>query len=93
MHKTIDDRQLEAYLRDTLSDSLKQRIEKALKASAELRIRLETITDELRIEDAARDSRAIRLSDQDERRVVASVMDTLRTSLEEVNEARPDRSD
>ena len=92
MTKTIDDGQLEAYLRDKLSDSLKQRVEKALESSAELRDRLETMKDELRIEDAARDSRAIRLSDQDEQRVVTSVMDTLRTSLEDVNDARSDRS-
>jgi len=92
MTKTIDDRQLEAYLRDKLSDSLKLRVEKALESSAELRNRLETMKDELRIEDAARDSRAIRLSDQDEQRVVTSVMDTLRTSLEDVNDARSDRS-
>jgi len=92
MNKTIDDRQLEAYLRDTLSDSLKQRVEKALKSSSELRNRLETMKEELRIEDAARDSRAIRLSDQDEQRVVASVMDNLRTSLEDVNRTPSDRS-
>ena len=61
---------------------MKRRVEAALDASADLRRLFEEAKDEAEIVEAVKDSRAIRLSERDEDRIVNKVVDGLRTAFD-----------
>jgi anti-sigma factor RsiW len=84
MQHSIDDEQLERYLAGTLPTRSAGKVERALRKSAELRKRLEELRAEAEVLKQVVDSQAIRLVEDEERRVVSEVTQKLRASFKGV---------
>jgi anti-sigma factor RsiW len=83
MKTNISDNELEAYVAGRLSDRGRRRIDTALRASANLRTRLEEVQRERETLEAVRDSFAIRLPEQEEERIISTSLGRLGTTLGE----------
>lgn len=83
MKPNISDAELEAYMAGALGWSDCQRIETTLAASPELQSRLAELQRERETLDAVRDSFAIRLSEDEEDRIISKSLGRLGTTLGE----------
>ena len=81
MAKMPDERELEQYLAGTLSAGRKQRVEAALADSQELRARLTELKKEKQTVETVKNSFAVRLTEDEEERIISKSVDRLRTTL------------
>lgn len=81
MAKMPDEHELEQYLAGTLSAGRKQRVEATLAESQELRERLAELKKEKETVETARESLAVRLTEEEEERIISQSVDRLRTTL------------
>ena len=81
MAKMPDEHELEQYLAGTLSAGRRQRVEAALAESQELRTCLAELKHEQQTVETVKDSFAVRLTEDEEERIISKSVDRLRTSL------------
>jgi len=86
MVRSITTEHLEKYVADTLSPTVRRRVESALRESQQLRRELDELKAEAGIVDEVKDSLSIRLPERDEARSVSKAVGRLKTTL-----SKPDR--